>query len=304
MFGRFVALTTGKAGTRIRLTAGNSSGVVVFSDVDATLGLEVRRYLPAGANPEAQDSHVVADLYAANGHFEWTPSNGAPITLNAPQRWTLSGNPADAPAAAAAPISGIPKWINNPEPLNPNDVRASEALATALDGDKPLVQALREMVEHQRVEYCAMGAQCLALLDEFEPLIAAFHDENQRPMWNIEIACVRAAVARGPATAAHVREACVKRLGDEAGKDFYRLFWGYTKDQLQKDQAAKLVEYLDNENLEFRVVAFADLQDITNKTFYYRPDAPASTRRGVPLRRWQDELRNGLIVPREIPARP
>ena len=61
--------------------------------------------------------------------------------------------------------------------------------------------------------------------------------------------------------------------------------------------AAKLVGYLSNDNLDFRVLAFADLQEICRLTFNYRPDAPAASREG-PVNRWQDQQNKGLIVPK------
>jgi hypothetical protein len=161
-----------------------------------------------------------------------------------------------------------------------------------------LLVALREMVDHRKVEFKSLGAQCLALLDEFEPLIATFNDPDQRPMWSIEIASVKAALARGSATAAKVHEAFVKQHGEELGTELYRMFLGYTKEQLEGGEATKLVDFLNHDNLDCRVLAFANLQEITNKTFNYRPEATAASR-AQPLRRWQEELQNHAIVPRE-----
>ncbi len=289
MSGRLVALSAGKAGTRLRLTTGSASGVVTFSDADSTLGLEVHRALVLGTDPEQQESHTVADLYAANGHFGWTPAGGNSVPLTAPQRLTITATPADVAAiAAAAPTNVIPKWINSPEPLRSLDENVSEVLAGSLEGGKQLPQVLVEMAGERRVEFRSIGAQSLALMDDFEPLVTAFRDEGQRPMWAAEIASVRAALARGPAVAAKFREACEKQFGDDAGKEFYRMFWGYTKDQLQRDQAAKLVENLENNELAFRAVAIADLLEITGKPMgYVATDIPINRRQ--PVRRWQDE---------------
>ena len=191
MYGRLVALTTGKPGTRIRLSVGNTSGVVTFSDADARLGVEVRRFLPAGTNPEAQDSPVVADLYAANGRFEWSAGGGNPVTLTAPQRWTVTGNPVEVVPAAPAQIA-IPKWINSPESLSSLEERVSETLAGSLEGGKDLLHLLQEFVGDRRSEFRVIGAKSLALLDDFTPLVTAFRDEGQKGSWIMEIACVRA----------------------------------------------------------------------------------------------------------------
>jgi hypothetical protein len=300
LYGRLVAMTTGKAGARLRIDVGVNNGIITFTDADAILGVEVRRYFLAGVNPELQESRVAADLYAASGHMDWSGQDGSTVTLSAPQRWPLSPPMPDAPAVDASAPARLPKWIAG-EQLNANDARASEALATALDADKPLLIALHEMATHRRVEYRAFAAECLALLDQFEPLVGMFNDPDQRPMWPVEIASVKAALARGQSTAAAVREAFQKQRGDEAGKDLYRMFLGYTKDQLQAAEAARLVEYLDHDNLDFRVLAFTNLQDITKAHHNYRPEANDQARK-QPARSWQEALRLGQIVPREAAA--
>ncbi len=301
LYGRLVAMTTGKAGARLRIDVGANSGVITFTDADALLGIEVHRYFLAGVNPELEEPHVAAALYAASGHADWTGQDGSTANLTAPQRWPLTPPMPDVPTVDANSPAAIPKWISGDQ-LNANDARASEALATLLDADKPLMIALREMATHRRVEYRAFAAQCLAILDQFEPLVSMLTDPEQRPMWPLEIQSIKAALARSPATAAAVREAFQKQRGDEAGKDLYRMFLGYTKDQLRAGEAARLVEYLDHDNLDFRVLAFTNLQQITGKSFLYQPDATAAARE-QPFKRWQDALRTGAIVPKETVPR-
>jgi hypothetical protein len=211
----------------------------------------------------------------------------------------LSLNPTGG-LVTAATLPNMPKWIE-PEQLWPLDAQASDFLAQSLQDDKPLPVALREMVDHRKVENKSLGAQCLALLDEFEPLVAAFGDSEQRPMWPVEIVSVKEALARGTGSAAKVHEACVKQHGEQLGKDLYRMFLGYTKEQLQAGEAARLVDFLDSDSLDCRVLALANLQEITNKTFSYRPEAPTASR-AQPLRRWQEELKTGAIVPKEPAA--
>ena len=70
----------------------------------------------------------------------------------------------------------------------------------------------------------------------------------------------------------------MKQHGEQLGKDLYRMFLGYTKEQLQAGEAARLVDFLDSDSLDCRVLAFANLQEITNKTFSYRPEAPTASR--------------------------
>jgi len=300
-FGRLVVMTTGKAGTQLRLDVGGASGTVTFVDPDARLAVEVRRWLPPGSNPEVVEPRVAADLYAASGQVQWTGVDGAITMLKTPQRLTIGAGAGEnaGPAAAAT----LPKWVS-PEQLNSTDASCAETLAANLDNNKPLVIALREMssTSNRRVEQRAFAAKCLALLDDFEMLVSMFGDTTQKAMWQQggEIASAKAALTRGPETAAKLREAFQKSHGDEAGKQLYRMLLGYTKDQLAGGEAEALVNALDNENLDLRVLAFAALQEVTGKTHLYRPDSTVA-QRTTPVRQWKQDQASGAIVPKEPP---
>ena len=75
---------------------------------------------------------------------------------------------------------------------------------------------------------------------------------------------------------------------------------GYTKDQLAGGEAEALVNALDNENLDLRVLAFAALQEVTGKTHLYRPDSTVA-QRTTPVRQWKQDQASGAIVPKEPP---
>jgi hypothetical protein len=300
-FGRLVVMATGKAGTQLRLDVGGASGTVTFVDPDAMLAVEVHRSLPPGSNPEVVEPHVAADLYATSGQVQWTSSDGAIMMLKTPQRLTIGAGATEGAGQAVA--ATLPKWVS-PETTNPSDTSA-ETLAAELENNKPLVIALREMAStsNRRVEQRAFAARCLALIDDFEMLTSMFGDATQKAMWQQggEIASAKAALARGPESAAKLREAFQRSHGEEAGKQLYRMLLGYTKDQLQSGEAEVLVNALDNDNLDFRVLAFVALQDITGATHLYRPEY-AATQRSQALRSWRLDLSKGLIVPKEPPV--
>jgi hypothetical protein len=300
-YGRLVVMTTGKAGTQLRLDVGGASGTVTFVDADARLAVEVRRWLPPGSNPEVIEPRVAADVYAASGQVQWTSADGAITLLKTLQRLTIGAGAGEnaGPAVAAT----LPKWVS-PEPLSSTDASSAETLAASLDNNKPLVIALREMAStsNRRTEQRAFAAKCLALVDDFEMLVAMFGDATQKSYWQQggEIASAKAALTRGPETALKVREAFQKAHGDGTGQQLYRMLLGYTKDQLAGGEAEVLVNALDNENLDFRVLAFAALEDITGKSYYYRPDTTA-TARAQWVRRWKQDQASGAIVPKEPP---
>jgi hypothetical protein len=115
-------------------------------------------------------------------------------------------------------------------------------------------------------------------------------------------AILRAAVARGPQTAARVRSTLEKqRAADAAG--LYRMLWGYTAEDLKSGADVDLVDGLLNDSLDFRVLAFWNLQNITGLPSYgYRPSDQAKTLHST-VRGWKKDLQQGKIVPRSASAK-
>ena len=308
-YGRLVMMTSGKPDVRIKLILGNTAGTLTFFDPDATAAVEVRPMLVPGTDPQTGPPKALVALYATVGQIDWTGAMGAagespavapagqPLAiqnagkLTAPARVLLAGTAADASGGEHE----LPRWYNN-EPVNLLDSHASQALNQSLDGKTSVTVGLKELVGHRRAENRSLAARSLALIDEFDPFAALLNDPDQRAVWPIEIESLQAALARGPVTAGKVRAMFEKERGKE-GDDLYRLLWGYNKEQLQSGAAAVLVDDLDVDSLDFRVLSFYNLQKMVGKTFDYRPEATA-TNRAQPVRRWRDQLKDGLIVPK------
>ena len=283
---------------------GSESGVISFLDAEATAAAEVRFYREPGTNPEKIAPEMIAALYSTTGSMDWTGSSpsarGKTVTMKSPQRIMLAGEP----AAAGGGDHELPRWIAA-EVVSPLDTRAAQMLNQALDEKRPVEPLLREMADQstglgRRAENRSLAARSLALIDEFEPFIDLLNDQDERAVWPIQIESLQAALARGPATAAKVRVAFEKQRGKDA-PELYRMLWGYTKDDLLAGEAARLVDALDRDNLDFRVLAFYNLRSITNVTFNYRPEATAANRQPT-MRRWREQLKDGLIVPKTATA--
>ena len=60
---------------------------------------------------------------------------------------------------------------------------------------------------------------------------------------------------------------------------------------------ARLVEGLDNNSLDVRVLSFWNLQNLTGSTFGYHAGEPTAKRRTA-LNAWKEKLRQGKIVAR------
>jgi hypothetical protein len=186
-----------------------------------------------------------------------------------------------------------PKWIASKD-LSEIDQQASEVLRDELPAESEVSLRLYELAEHRRPEVKALAIRCGGHLDQFEPFVSMLDDPLQRSYWSDHVDGLVEAVQRGPATAALVRKALEKHRNADAN-NLYRLLWGFSVDDLDNGWDAKLVEYLDNDAMEYRVLAFENLQHITGgKTLLYRAESNADRRRSY-VQRWRDRLTSGGI---------
>jgi hypothetical protein len=142
-------------------------------------------------------------------------------------------------------------------------------------------------------------------LDGFDDCIKALNDPQAKSMWigpdAPYILELRAAIARSPETAAKVRAAFAQQRAPEAAA-LYRMLWGYSADDLKNGADRDLVEALDHDSLDMRVLAFWNLQNITGPATHGYQPAETTFKRRPAVKAWQNKLREGKIVPRTTPA--
>ncbi len=275
--------------------------VKLTGDDAATVAIEVQRKLAPGADPEKDRPRVEVDLYVVSGRVEVQGIGGAvgTDTLEAPVHRSLTADalpPADEPGQ---PVE-FPRWVTAEPELSPMDRRAAESIASRLRDDGRVSLVLRELAGDSRVEVSSAAVQCLARINEFDPCIPLLEDRRQRARWAAQIESLKTALARGPETAAAVRQAFEKLRGME-GPALYRMLWGYSDEQLASGDDRVLVGYLDHEDQEYRVLAFWNLQKITGLGLNYQPEASEVVRRPA-LTKWKQRRDKGEI--RHRPAVP
>jgi hypothetical protein len=289
--GRVVVLPAGKPDTQLRVGVGQRQAIVTFVDPAATLALEVRPVLVPGANPEAKPSPLLVELYAASGKFTWQDLPGGKVEeVAAPMRVSLG--------AKGAAGTALPDWLTA-EKLTNSERLGAEFASEYLAADRPTMLGLAELAEHRRGEVRALGLSSLCLLGRYEPTVTALNqvDATQRNLWEQLIMDLREAIARSPEDAAAVRTAFEKHRG-EAAKELYRMLWGYTPEQFAAGSAAKLVEYLDHTDMDFRALAFWNLREMTDQSLNYRPELGADLRKPY-IQKWKQRLTSGQLLPKE-----
>jgi hypothetical protein len=293
--GRLMLLSAGAPTAAAGLSAAGRRGVLVLSDANSSVAFEVRHHHAEGANPEKEPSAVEVELFVTTGKVAWTDSNAAqPEVISAPARRMLVGGP---PMPAGAEVASFPTWVTVSDERRQSQKLAAAELSKALPTDRPVTLGLKELADDRKVETSLLAIQCLAQVGDFDTLVTALKDPNQKANWNDEIEALRDAIARSQLSAAAVRGAFERRYGPR-GIELYRMLWGYTPDQINAGAGTQLVKSLDHEDLEYRVLAFAALVRLSNgATLFYRPEFPAARRQQY-IAKWKQRLDSGQLVPK------
>jgi hypothetical protein len=295
-YGRVILSSAGKSGQPLVLYTGPYRGTAVFESADSVIAIEAQGRLADGDDPEQAQPQWSVDLWALAGQARLLlAGEREPLALKGPMRFALHE------AGMAESNTAPPTWCTADERTAIEKKAAAGALQN-MSPNRPLVMALQELAVHRRAEVAALAVRTLALLGDFEPSVNVLNDESQRAFWNDEIKSLRAALASSPATAIAVRQAFVSRRGEMAGQELYRMLWGYTPEGLMEGAAWQLVDNLDHDELDFRVLAFWNLRSMTGYTAMYQPEDPPAARRTA-VNRWRQRLEAGQIVPAEG-ARP
>jgi hypothetical protein len=291
-YGRATILTVGKAGNSLRLRLGGRDVVLTFGTPQSTAAIEVMGLLTPGKDPEEGPADLAVDLYATSGQITWNDGSGE-HSLKTPEHVSLT-----AQSAANLPDGQFPDWVHR-DTTSAIDRGAAAAIEKELTPDRALSLTLKELAQNRRIEVRSLAIRCGGYLGDFDANVAALNDTDQHAAWPAQVESLRAALARGPQVAAQVRETIEKQRSGDA-RSLYRMLWGYTADQLKAGDAAVLVDNLNSDALDIRVLALWNLRNITGSGLFYRPEYPEARRRPY-LLKWREKLKDGKIVPAGTP---
>ena len=305
--GRITVWSNARPGARLRVVAGDYPGTLVLDDPDATAGIEVQRVLRLGSDPRREPAPVVADLYANFGDISWQADDGQVTSLESGGHLPLDGRPLppaspppaagrEAPNAAQGQGMALPAWMTSTG-LSPIDKRAAEIVEQHLARpERAVTLGLRELASDRRVEVRLLAMQCLAEIGEFDIFPGLFNDASQRAAWAKALDSLRAQLGLSPQTAVGISDAFARARGPRA-EALFRMLCGYSGEQLEAGAAKELVDALEHEDLDARVLAYLNLREITGASLYYEPHGNPK-KREQSVRMWRERLEKGEVVRR------
>jgi hypothetical protein len=295
-YGRFLVATAGREGAQVMLDLAGVKGLLTLIDADSELAIKVARWVAPGTDPEVpENGAIVVEMYNRNGRATWQAADQSKIDIPAKMVYVYY---ADIAPELHGPFHP-PEWIDAKNIKPQIDRDASIALMKLLDFERPLVLSLQEAMKYRKVEVRSLAARCLAALDEFEPILRELGDAEQRSFWVAEFEALRQAISRSPETAAKVHQTVNLSRAADSG-DIWRLLWSYNEEQL-KSASNQLIKYLDHDQLDVRVLAYANLVTITGMFGSYLPERPAAQRKAGVID-WAKRRDKGAIIYKAPPS--
>ena len=293
-----VLVNTSNDESGLKLTIGGQTADVRLSR-NATLAVDVvPKYLP-GQDPRESPSPIVAALYVRDGDVVWNDASGS-RNIPAPGQLKIEGG---APSTVSADVT-FPDWIDQ-EPVEQRSEQLFGApkVEQTLDPSRPAEEQLLELYQSSnRREVKSLVARSSVYVGLFVPFVEALRDSDQKSSWKMHIDTLRSAMSLGPESAEKIYQTLDDQRGKEAANDLYQMLCGYdapqigTADEFRSGLASQLVDWMENDSLDYRVLAVQDMGDITGMRLMPNP-AGAPTERARGIRLWRQRLKAGEIAP-------
>ncbi|MCI0491362.1 MAG: hypothetical protein L0Z07_00325, partial [Planctomycetes bacterium] len=300
-YGRVVLLNTANNENSVLLILGTDR-VEVGLDRNAVLAVEVNRPYVPGNDPLTSAVPMEVKLYAPEGGVLWRDASGEK-KIDQSSEWSIANG--EMSAITANPT--LPEWIDHEPPLHRSEqMYGAPVVEEALAIDRPADDQLLELwqgSEGKRKEVKSLAARSSIHVGLFVPFVESLRDSEQRPNWEKHIETLREAMARDRAAAESIRNTLVEQRGEVAAAELYEMLRGYdaeqigkTPEQVRAGAIADLIDRLESDSLDYRVLAVQNLWEITGKRLMPNP-AASLTERGLNVRRWRNRLEAGELVP-------
>ncbi len=176
-------------------------------------------------------------------------------------------------------------WIAS-QPMSAPDTIASPKLELQVDdSDAAWTELLGIFNTSKKKEERALAARCSLYVGRFKPFFDSLRDEEQKLSWEAHILTLRDVMARSPELAKSVKQELVTQRGAAKAEDLYEMLRGYslqeigaTPEERRVGALAKLIDWLESDQLDYRVLANYNLEQITGRRGVFVPAGPERSR--------------------------
>lgn len=195
----------------------------------------------------------------------------------------------------------VPKWLV-PQTASVTDLNRAKKFASKFSLDDAVELSIPEVAADPNPEISRLATECLALIEAYGPLVDILHRSQHEEARRAAITGLRVWLPRNPANKELLKAELAKRFPPDDADVVYRLLWGYDdNDARTKQVSQQLIEWMANEEISIRELAFYHVFRLTGKTHDYRPNSQFQLKSG--LKHWQEHLKkDGTLLPAQKPV--
>ena len=287
---------------------GNSVVRLLWLDVNSAVGIEAN---PQWVDPSAFDPNYTGALMAST-EFSFTVLQGrvefSTFSIIDEANWPAVLDPGQAAEKLTVGdkrrrigaeqwekgrTDKTPVWIETPQE-RPIDRQAAGDLTQLLPAGARSSLVLRETLNNRRPEVAALAAQTLILADDFSFLAGPtgmLNDERFRSHWSTLIDSIRERISTSQASF-EALQVSLAAQDVQRGSLLFQVLVGYSLPEMKLSAAERLVNLLESEYLDERILAIYQLKRLTGKDLGFQPDRPA---RGI-VQDWKRLWRSGGLI--------
>ena len=258
-FGRLLLSTVGKPGNSLQLNFGERQSQLTFVDAGSEAALDAAACCRRAKIPRPATAPMTVDLYAKSGLLRVQRGRRA-ARAAVPAHRVLFGSRVESIARGRVSQVGDLRGALGVRARHRGYFGAVVAARPARSGDSQGTDRAPPLGG------ATAGHPQLGACGDFE-LVEALNEKDEKKRWTLaEAPYIDAVRGRGPQprNGGRVRAGFRKATQPADAAALYRMLWGYSAEDLNNGADADLVEgLLHEESLDYRVLAFWNLQNIT-----------------------------------------
>jgi hypothetical protein len=209
---------------------------------------------------------------------------------------------ADGKPAKSRRLDELPKWMGPPS-LSSSDQNYARLFERKFTLTEAVELSIPEVAADPVFRVSQLATECLGLIGSYGPLIDILHRSLHEEARKSAIAGLRLWLPRNPEHKELLKAELAKKFPSDDAAIVYELLWGYDVDDAHnKDTSLKLIEWMGNQELAIRELAFYHVYRLSKKDYDYRAGYSAAKNR-TPLNRWLAHVKkDGGLLPAQKPV--
>ena len=262
---------------------------------ESVCGIEVLQLQPTDFEAMPEQAWL-GRFYVAKGRVRVSDDDGHVAVVAAGTSIEL---PLTADAAADEGET-LPGWVTIDAPSLPSATRRYASLfAEELIDGEAVSDVIGPLTRDRRPRVAEIAIECLSTIGQHDTLVEGLARSEHEEVRLAAIDGLRNWLTRDRENGSRLKRSLDQIFHDARADAAYRMLWGYSSpDATDPDLSAQLVEWLADDELAIRELAFYHVSRMTGRTHDYRPSL-TTVQRNRALARWRRHIeREGALVPR------